>query len=209
MCIFTHIHRYGRLGLVQQLVDKVPTIALSVTSEGYNALHIAVAHRQLEIVKALTQKQVSWVQNRHVHMATSSHEQNNLEDSLGHGVAKFGSATMSGHTAIHLAVAVNDMKILSYLLKCCCELKLSPDANECSYTALHLAVYLNRADAVQLLLRRGANPNTRLDPTQLEKVSISRTPLTEATTNQNLQICLLYTSPSPRDATLSRMPSSA
>ena len=186
--IYLHTHRYGRLGLVQQLVDKVPTIALSVTSEGYNALHIAVAHRQLEIVRALTQKQVSWAQYRHVRMATSSHEQNNLKDSLGHGVAKFGSATTSGHTAIHLAVAVNDMKILSYLLKYCCELKLSPDANECSYTALHLAVYLNRADAVQLLLRRGANPNTRLDPTQLEKVSISRTPLTEATMNKNLQI---------------------
>ena len=27
--------------------------------------------------------------------------------------------------------------------------------------------------------------------------------------NRNLPICLLYTSPSPRDATLSRMPSSA
>ena len=29
------------------------------------------------------------------------------------------------------------------------------------------------------------------------------------TSNINVQICLLYTSPSPRDATLSRMPSSA
>ena len=124
-------------------------------------------------------------------MATSGHEQNLLEDSLGHGVAKFGSATMSGHTAIHLAVAVNDTNILSYLLKHHRELKLSPDANECCYTALHLAVYLNRADAVQLLLRRGANPNTRLNPAQLEKVTISRTPLSEATTNKNLQILTL------------------
>ena len=28
----THTHRYGRLGLVQQLVDKVPDIALRLTS---------------------------------------------------------------------------------------------------------------------------------------------------------------------------------
>ena len=195
----THTHtqflRYGRLGLVQQLVDKVPAIALRLTSEGYNALHIAVAHKQLEIVKALTQKQVSWALSRHVRMAasssgnaSSSNEHNLLEDSLGHGVAKFGSATMSGHTALHLAVAVNDINILSYILKHLRELKLSPDANECNYTALHLAVYLNRTDAVQLLLRRGANPNTRLDQSQLEKVAISRTPLSEATTNKNLQI---------------------
>ena len=31
----------------------------------------------------------------------------------------------------------------------------------------------------------------------------------EEVTNGEIQICLLYTSPSPRDATLSRMPSSA
>ena len=33
--------------------------------------------------------------------------------------------------------------------------------------------------------------------------------LYEAQLNNNVKICLLYTSPSPRDATLSRMPSSA
>ena len=183
------MYRCGRLNLVQLLLDKMPAIALSVTSEGYNALHIAVIHKQLETVKALTQKQVAWAHSCHVRMASSSHEhQNHLEDSLSHGVAKFGSATMSGHTAIHLAVAVNDTNILSYLLEHSCELKLSPDASVCNYTALHLAVYLNHADAVQLLLRRGANPNTRLDLSQLDKVTICRTPLSEATTNKNLQI---------------------
>ncbi len=98
---------------------------------------------------------------------------------------------MSGHTALHLAVAANDIGILNFLLKHGRELRLSSDANDCNYTALHLAVYLNRTDAVQLLLRRGANPNTRLDPSQLDKVSISRTPLSEATTNKNPQILSL------------------
>ena len=170
----------------------MPAFTFSRTSEGYSALHIAVAHKQLDIVKALTQQQVTsltWVHNHHVHMASSSHD--NLEDSSSHGVAKFGSSTMSGHTAIHLAVAVNDTSILNYLLKHHRELRLSLDASKCNYTALHLAVYLNRTDAVQLLLRRGANPNTRLDPSQLEKVTISRTPLSEATSNKNLQMLSL------------------
>ena len=168
----------------------MPAFALSRTSEGYNALHIAVANKQLDIVRALTQQQVILAHNSH--MANRSHgHQNNLEDSLSHGVAMFASTTMSGHTALHLAVAVNDTSILNYLLKHSRDLRLSLDASECNYTALHLAVYLNRTDAVQLLLRRGANPNTRLDPSQLEKVAISRTPLSEATTNKNLQILSL------------------
>ena len=45
-----------------------------------------------------------------------------------------------------------------------------------------------------------------LDERQLsEKLGVSRTPIREAVA----KFCLLYTSPSPRDATLSRMPSSA
>ena len=166
--------RCGQLSLVQHLLDKMPAFALSRTNEGYNALHIAVANKDLNIVKALTQ-----------------HQSHNLEDSLSHGVAKFGSATMSGHTVLHLAVAVNDISILNYLLKHSRELKLSFDANECNYTALHLAIYLNHTDAIQLLLRRGANPNTRLDPSQLDKVAISCTPLSEATTNKNPHILSL------------------
>ena len=162
---------------------------MSVTNEGYNALHIAVAHRQLDIVKALTQQQVTWAHNHNMRVANSSNEhQNNLEGSLSHGVAKFGSATMCGHTAIHLAVAVDDMSILNYLLEHSHELRLSLDASDCNYTALHLAVHLNRTDAVQLLLKSGTNPNTRLNPSQLEKVAICPTPLSEVTTNKNLQI---------------------
>ena len=49
----THTHtltpRYGRLGLAQQLVDKVPGIALRLTSEGYNALHIAHDSTQVHL----------------------------------------------------------------------------------------------------------------------------------------------------------------
>ena len=45
-----------------------------------------------------------------------------------------------------------------------------------------------------------------------DKVPIAIVPFAEEATGLEIdvaQICLLYTSPSPRDATLSRMPSSA
>ena len=175
--IYTLLCRYGITNLVQQLRDKVPAIAAFVTNEGYNALHIAVAHKQVEVVKMLLQQQEKILEQS--------------EESLSQGMVKFEPATMSGHTALHLAVVVNDMSILYYLLNHSCELILSLDASECNYTALHLAVHLNHADTVQLLLRRGANPDTRLDLSQLEKTAISRTPLSEATVNKNPQILSL------------------
>ncbi len=100
-------------------------------------------------------------------------------------IAKFGSSTMSGHTVLHFAVAVRDHDSLRYMLKYSRELQLSVNANECGYTALHLAVFLNNQDAIQLLLRKGANPNTRLDNSTLDKVDISRSPLSEAVINKN------------------------
>ena len=44
---------------------------------------------------------------------------------------------------------------------------------------------------------------------QLRHPAIERINRLEAAKNQQKKVCLLYTSPSPRDATLSRMPSSA
>ena len=101
------------------------------------------------------------------------------------GVAKFGSTTMSGHTVLHFAVAMRDQESLRYMLKHHRELQVSINGSECGYTALHLAVFLNNLEAIQVLLRRGANPNTRIDPSLLDKLQISRSPLTEAAILKN------------------------
>ena len=47
-----------------------------------------------------------------------------------------------------------------------------------------------------------------IDPTNLIQNALTATRTLQQVTDQ-ARICLLYTSPSPRDATLSRMPSSA
>ena len=49
----------------------------------------------------------------------------------------------------------------------------------------------------------------RLSDLQAELRGLSPASLTPTTAGGFIQACLLYTSPSPRDATLSRMPSSA
>ena len=48
-----------------------------------------------------------------------------------------------------------------------------------------------------------------IDPVDLKNLKILETNEDIDLSNNNFLICLLYTSPSPRDATLSRMPSSA
>ncbi len=177
MCVCVCDCRYGRYELTKLIIEKEPQLALTVTAEGYNALHIAVAHKQVAIVKLLTQKQVQWV---HQKLPPPGEETKRMES-----VAKFGSSTMSGHTVLHFAVAVRDQDSLRYMLKYAKELQLSVNANECGYTALHIAVFLNNTDAVQLLLRRGANPNTCIESSLLDKLGITRTPLAEAVVNKN------------------------
>ena len=44
---------------------------------------------------------------------------------------------------------------------------------------------------------------------KVEKMKLLAREATKITASQQMSTCLLYTSPSPRDATLSRMPSSA
>ena len=50
--------------------------------------------------------------------------------------------------------------------------------------------------------------NEHIDINEAKKLNSSKTSNGNLS-NQQLEDCLLYTSPSPRDATLSRMPSSA
>lgn len=148
------------------LTERIPPIALSVSSEGYNALHIAIAHHQVGVVKLLIEKQIKWAQRtRHLtNSQTTSDSSGGVasiegsgagsEINLAHGAARFATPTMSGHSVLHFAVAVSCVEGLFYLLKYHRELQLPVDSNECGYTPLHLAVFLNRLEAVKLLLHK-------------------------------------------------------
>ena len=180
--------RYGRLNLAHLLLEKVPQLMFSVTNEGYNVLHIAVTHKQPEIVKLFIQKQIHRTHSQFMNSLTTTDENSCVDSNLLSLLPKFSTATLSGHTVLHFAVIVGNLEILSQLLKHHKELQLGIDANECGYTALHLAVYLNHFEIVQMLLKRGANPNLYLDSRLEDRLSISRTPLTEAAINKNSQI---------------------
>ena len=180
---------YGRLELATLLIEKVPKLILDLTMEGYNALHVAVAHRSLDVVRLLIRKQIQLNTHRHTGLHASS-----IEGSASHHEVsrssrvpdRLGAPTRTGHTVLHFAVANNDRDTLSHLLKHLRDLQLGVDANECGYTPLHLAIFLNLSEVAHMLLRKAANANTRLDPTVQDKLaSISRTPLSEAVLNKS------------------------
>ena len=184
--------RYGQVNLVCLLLQKFPETVLSVTNEWYHPLHVAVAYSNLELTKILVYTQVLVSQSRYsrvtgsILLETSEHLSFPLSSKPVQ--AKFGAPTLSGHTVLHLAVAMNNLEILSHLLKHLKDLSMSIDANDCHYTPLHLAVYLNHFEAAQILLRKGANANSRIDSSNCEKVTLSPTPLAEAAINKNLRI---------------------
>ena len=67
-----------------------------------------------------------------------------------------------------------------------------------------------RVDGLKALTKLGEETRTPDERQQLAKL-LKQEGIGKLVTDQlrNLRSCLLYTSPSPRDATLSRMPSSA
>jgi len=196
------VFRYGCLDLVRLLIERVPQISLSVSSEGYNALHVAVSHHQHAVTRLLVEKQVEWARRTrrqasseasapgHAHPPNhhSLMERSGVENSLTRGVARFATPTMSGHTVLHFAVAVTDRESLTFLLKNHRELQLSVDCRECGYSPLHLAVFLNHSEPVKLLVKKGANPGLRLDQATASGFSICRTPMAEAVYNKSPEI---------------------
>ena len=72
-------------------------------------------------------------------------------------------------------------------------------------------------DATRVLFRNAEFDDAKLEEMtrhlkhlpELTELDFVRTKITDDGVKYLLQVCLLYTSPSPRDATLSRMPSSA
>ena len=92
-----------------------------------------------------------------------------------------------------LAVALEQMR--------CSGLKQAPEVVLISKD-INLRI---KADAVGLQAEDYVNDNVSIDDLYAGFRELS----TDAETIKTLHDCLLYTSPSPRDATLSRMPSSA
>ena len=67
---------------------------------------------------------------------------------------------------------------------------------------------LEHVDAMNYFASSVTVPGRRVTTSEVRDIGVSRKYATN-TAFGDLQVCLLYTSPSPRDATLSRMPSSA
>ena len=207
--------RYGRLELVRLLTKKYPSIILSVTDEGYHALHLAVVYKQIYICKVLIQTQleqnvIRCLPSTQVQASTPLIENECKSVKIPR---KFGTTTVSGHSVLHFAVALNLIDILSLLLTYQNELQININANDCGYTALHLAVHLNNCEAVTLLLQKGANANyTSIGPilddnisrtsigstyddnihhrsinSTFDNLNISRTPLAEAAVHKSLK----------------------
>lgn len=185
--------RYGRTELTRLLVQKVPEIMFSITNEAYNPLHVAVVHQHLNIVKILVQSQTNH-SNGPSHKQEEPGRDRSFSESLHLQRARFGEPTMSGHTVLHLAVALKSTDILRVLLKHHRKLKLNYEASKCGYTPLHLAVFLNHIECAKLLLKCGANPNASLNFSSLlaeELSNISRSILSEAVINKNLNLLQL------------------
>ena len=70
-------------------------------------------------------------------------------------------------------------------------------------------VVLRGEDRLTLGVREGADARSLIEARRALGVSFELKPLSLQEFEKELSNCLLYTSPSPRDATLSRMPSSA
>lgn len=178
--------RYGRTELTRLLVQKVPEIMFSITNEAYNPLHVAVVHQHIDIVKILVQSQTT--------QPKEPGRDRSLSESLRLQQARFGEPTMSGHTVLHLAVALKNTEILRVLLKHHRKIKVNYEASKCGYTALHLAVFLNHFECAKLLLKCGANPNASLNfssPLAEDLSNISRSILSEAVINKNFNLLQL------------------
>ena len=186
--------RYGRIELTELLVHKMPELMFSITNEAYNPLHVAVVHQHLSIVKVLVRSQTGQTKCQTRKTSETGSDKDSLFcESLHLQQARFGEPTMSGHTALHFAVALNNVDILRVLLKHHRKLKLSCEGSKCGYTPLHLSVFLNNNECAKLLLKCGANPNACLGPTPLaeELSNITCSILGEAVINKNLNLLQL------------------
>ena len=105
-----------------------------------------------------------------------------LKDALHYDRDILNYSTAKGSTLLHEAIDADQPDVIQLLLL----YGFSPDFGaKGGLTPLHIAASKCQVGCVCALIENGADITVRDD------------------------LCLLYTSPSPRDATLSRMPSSA
>ena len=163
------------------VLEKKPSLLLTTTLEGYSLLHIAVGHRRLEVLPLLVEAlQKMNRDNKAMSFSQSGRSRvMNLPEKVSFGAP----TTLGNFTVLHFAIALDDIEILDFLLHNKHTLHISIDASQCGYTPLHLAVHLNHMKATQMLIGKGAGPNTVLRDSNLP--AFSPTPLAEATVNRN------------------------
>ena len=130
--------------------------------------------------------------------ACSLHSVGTADRRCSHPLSPLFSNT---HTHTHQDIVERDLRDEPYLIMEHDAAKLQPP-DDSGGLELHQASRRGELDKVKRLTEE-----KKLNPLQKDKNN--NTALHLAALGGHLNVCLLYTSPSPRDATLSRMPSSA
>ena len=104
------------------------------------------------------------------------------------------------------ACKIGDMDAVRRLLHQQSMISVNQGTKVFGVTALLYACQNGHAEIVALLLDEARDT---IDVNQTAKTGVKASPLCIACSRGNTKICLLYTSPSPRDRQKSRMPSSA
>ena len=167
---------YNNTYLVQQILDRFPSLLYSATSEGYTPMHIAICNGHIDSLQLLIEAHVSVNRQR-----SSSGALPRPRAPSSFNNRSCVTSTVTGHNVIHFAVALNNLDILSYLVQLQKPLSISLDEQKCGYTPLHLAVHLKQIKSANLLLTSSALPNSMLTSKSISTMSTS--PLAEATVN--------------------------
>ena len=180
---------YGNASLVQLLVERFPKLLSMTTNEGYTAVHVAVAHKQLEILQILIDAHINIYRHRSASGAMPAGINRPRIMTMSSTAPSLFAFTNSGHTPLHFCIVLNDSDMICTFLRYHKQLSLSLEGAQCGYTALHLAVRRNLIDLVHLLLKHGAQPNsTKSDP---NLTMLNESPLAEATFNHNIDMVRL------------------
>ena len=176
----------GHLNVLQYLLMHHPEMLISITQEGFSALHVAVISNQQEIIEFLMEQITFIVQNQ------SPMNSEKFDDTLHTRLSKVTSVlsmekvcdfvnaqTCLGHTALHFAAIMNHVAIIELLLSLPNLLGLDIEAKDkVQFTPLHAATFANALEAVKCLLDHNANPDTISNLTHC--ADVFKTPLVQA-----------------------------